>query len=170
MTDKELQFKLSQVAKGDTKAFEEIYTDLKAPIMTVIIRIVGDREKAEDIFQDTFVKIYKNPPAASLEKPKAYIYKIAVNLAMDGFRKEKPVESLEDFEEILPDKETDHGQKIDIENALNKLPLAQRQTVTLHINGGLTFREIGEITSAPIGTVIWRYQKAISRLKTILSE
>ncbi len=114
MTDKELQFKLSQVAKGDTKAFEEIYTDLKAPIMTVIIRIVGDREKAEDIFHDTFVKIYKNPPAASLEKPKAYIYKIAVNLAMDGFRKEKPVESLEDFEEILPDKETDHGQKIDI--------------------------------------------------------
>ncbi|MCM1299865.1 MAG: RNA polymerase sigma factor [Firmicutes bacterium] len=170
MTDKELQFKLSEMAKGDTKAFEEIYTDLKAPIMTVILRITGSREKAEDIFQDTFVKVFKNPPSENLEKPKAYIYKIAVNLAVDGLRKEKPEAPLEDFEEILSYKETDHGLKIDIENALNKLPLNQRQAVTLHINGGLTFREIGEIIGAPTGTVIWRYQKAISRLKSILSE
>ena len=170
MTDKELQFKLAKAAKGDAGAFEEIYTDLKAPLMTVIMRITRDREKAEDIFQDTFVKIYKSPPSANLEKPKAYIFKIAVNLALDGLRKEKPQVPLEEVEEILPDKEIDHGQRLDIENALMKLPLSQRQAVSLHINGGLTFREIGEITGAPLGTVIWRYQKAISRLKTILSE
>lgn len=170
MTDKELQFKLSEIKKGNTKAFEEIYTDLKLPIMTIIMRIVGNREKAEDIFQDTFVKIYRKPPSEDLKKPRAYIFKMAVNLAVDGLRKENPEVPLEDFEEILSDNETDHGQKIDIENALLKLPLTQRQAVTLHINGGLTFREIGEITGTPIGTVIWRYQKAISRLKTILSE
>lgn len=170
MTDKELQFNLAKMAEGDVKAFEEIYKGLKAPIMTVIARIMQDRDKAEDIFQDTFVKIYKSPPSAALEKPKAYIFKIAVNLAMDALRKEKPQVPLEEIEEILPDKEIDHGQKLDIENALLKLPLTQRQTVSLHISGGLTFREIGEITGSPLGTVIWRYQKAISRLKVILSE
>lgn len=170
MTDKELQFNLAKMAEGDVKAFEEIYKGLKAPIMTVIARIMQDRDRAEDIFQDTFVKIYKSPPSAALEKPEAYIFKIAVNLAMDALRKEKPQVPLEEIEEILPDKEIDHGQKLDIENALLKLPLTQRQTVSLHISGGLTFREIGEITGSPLGTVIWRYQKAISRLKVILSE
>ena len=79
MTDSELSLKLKNVSEGDIKAFEDIYNDMKKPVMTVIMRVVGNRETAEDLLQEVFVKLYRSPPK-DVSKPRAYIFKTAGNL------------------------------------------------------------------------------------------
>lgn len=167
MTDKELQSKLYHIANGDISAFEEVYNDMKTPIMTVIARIVQNRETAEDILQEVFIKLYYSPPV-DISKPRAYIFKTASNLAVDYLRKSKQTVSLEDCEGMLYAPESDRSEKLDIERALEKLEDGERQVVTLHINGGFKFREIAEILDMPLGTAVWRYQKAVKRLRELL--
>lgn len=167
MTDQELCAKLEAVRRGDMTAFEEIYRELKTPVMTVAVRITGDRHAAEDVLQEVFVKLFRSPPAPDIAKPRAYIFRMARNLAIDGIRAQKPL-SLEDFEDTLQSNDDDPAGRLDIEAAMMSLPLEQRQTVSLHLNGGLKFREIAGITETPLGTVLWRYQKAIKRLRELL--
>ena len=167
MTDNELCAKLTAVGDGDMAAFEEIYSQLKTPVMTVALRITGDRHTAEDILQEVFIKLYQAPPAPHIKKPRAYIFRMTHNLAVEAIRKQQPL-SLEDYEDVLQSKDTDPIGRLDIEAAMNLLPLEQRQTVSLHLNGGLKFREIAKVTDTPLGTVLWRYQKAIKRLQELL--
>lgn len=167
MTDNELSVRLDAVRKGDMTAFEEIYSDLKTPVMTVAMRITGDRHAAEDILQEVFVKLYQSPPAPQIKKPRAYIFRMARNLAIDGIRGQQPL-SLEDCGDTLRSKDPDPAGRLDIEAAMAALPLEQRQVVSLHLNGGLKFREIAQVTDTPLGTVLWRYRKAIKRLQDLL--
>jgi RNA polymerase sigma-70 factor (ECF subfamily) len=59
--------------------------------------------------------------------------------------------------------------RLDIESALKNLELEDREIVTMRINANMKFREIAELTKKPLGTVLWRYQRAIGRLREILS-
>lgn len=167
MTDDELSKRLDAMRSGDMTAFEDIYNDLKIPVMTVAMRITGDRHISEDILQEVFVRLYKAPPDPLIKKPRAYIFRMARNLAIDGMRKQKPL-SLEDFEDTLQSNDADPAGRLDVETAMTALPLEQRQTVSLHLNGGLKFREIAQITDTPLGTVLWRYRRAVKRLRELL--
>lgn len=168
MTDSELSLKLNKVHEGDIQAFEEIYNDMKTPIMTVIMRVVGNRETAEDLLQEVFVKLYRSPPK-DVSKPRAYIFKTAGNLAIDSLRAEDRTVSLEECEGFMYANDSDSGVKLDIERAMGKLDESKRRIVTLHINAGLKFREIAEIMGIPLGTAIWRYNEAIKKLRELLS-
>ena len=167
MNDTELCAKLEAVRDGDMAAFEDIYSELKTPVMTVALRITGDRHTAEDILQEVFIKLYQTPPAPHIKKPRAYIFRMARNLAIEVLRKQQPA-SLDDYEDTLQSRDPDTAGRLDIEAAMTALPSEQRQVVSLHLNGGLKFREIADITETPLGTVLWRYRKAISRLQNLL--
>ncbi len=168
MTDKELSLKLKKVHEGDIKAFEDIYSDMKTPVMTVIMRVVQNRETAEDLFQEIFIKLYRSPPI-NVSKPRAYIFKTAVNLAIDSLRAKEKTISLDECEGFMYADAPDSGVRLDIERALGKLDETKRRIVTLHINAGLKFREIAEITGIPLGTAIWKYNEAIKKLRELLS-
>lgn len=168
MNDTELSAKLGMILKGDKKAFEDIYNDMKIPVFTVILRIVGDRSEAEDILQEVFVKLYKSPPDAEIRKPRAYIFQSARNLALDALRKRKTLLDIDDVEVQAESFDEKTALNVDVENALAELSAEQRQIVTLHINADFKFREIAEMMDAPLGTVLWRYNKAIGRLRVIL--
>ena len=167
MTDSELKIRLDSTAQGDMTAFEELYTDMKKPVMTVIMRIIGNKETSEDILQEVFLKLFKSPPKEAI-KPRAYIFKMAVNLSIDHLRSEKPAESLEDCDEQFTSPYTYDPERIDIERALAELPQTERSIITLHVNGGLKFREIADALGIPLGTVTWKYQKAIGKLRVSL--
>ena len=167
MNDNELSARLDAVRQGDMAAFEEIYGELKVPVMTVAMRITGDRHISEDILQEVFVRLYLTPPDPRIKKPRAYIFRMARNLAIDGMRKQQPL-SLDDLEDTLQSNDADPAGRLDIEAAMMALPLEQRQVVSLHLNGGLKLREIADITETPLGTVLWRYRRAIKRLRELL--
>ncbi len=169
MNNEELKIKLDAMQSGNKAVFEEIYTDLQTPVYTIIFRIIRDISLAEDVFQEVFVKLYRLSSKFLINNPRAYIFQMARNLAIDSLRKQPQYALLDDVENTVYLPTDDISQKMDIENAMKSLPLNECQIVTLHINGGLKFREIADITGTPLGTVLWKYQKAILKLRYKLS-
>ena len=168
MDNDELRKKLNALQAGDKTALEEIYDNLKTPMYTIILRVTRDRSLSEDILQEVFVKLYQSPPVRA-KNPRAYMFQMARNQAVDGVRKQPRFADLDDVESLAysPD---DDDLKMDIDQAMQTLPLQECQIVSLHINGELKFREIADMLGIPLGTAIWKYHKAIGRLRTHLSD
>lgn len=167
MDDKQLQAVLERLRQGDKSALEELFYELNTPVFTIILRITGERELSEDILQEFFLKLYRSPPAVPITKPRAYLFRMARNMAVDGLEARGKDVPLEEWMECP--RSTDFVWKIELGDALNALPLLERQIVTLHLNGGLKFREIADMTGQPLGTVLWRYRKAIGTLRDMLN-
>lgn len=173
MDNESLQEKFIALQSGDQIAFEELYDHLKTPIYTIILRITRDRSLSEDILQEVFLKLYQLPPKPPIKNPRAYLFRMARNLAIDNVRKLPQYANWESVENIvylpIEDFLDDWTAKMDIDRAMKTLPLQECQIVSLRINGGLKFREISDVMDMPLGTVLWRYQKAIKQLRSILS-
>ena len=69
MTDQQLKTQLEALKTGDRQVFLKIYQELKTPVYTVLVRLTGDRLLSEDLLQEVFLRIYRQPPEA--EKPRA---------------------------------------------------------------------------------------------------
>lgn len=165
MNDAELSALLAAVQQGDLEAFEEIYTGLHLPLFTVLRRIVRDASLAEDLLQELFLRVYQAPPVTAA-KPRAYLFQMARNLAIDALRRREMDSSLTEVE--IPC-HPDQDSHLDLECALASLSTLERQLVTLHLNGGLKFRELAKILNLPLGTALWRYQQALGRLRVLLN-
>jgi RNA polymerase sigma-70 factor (ECF subfamily) len=170
LDSKELARHFSAIRNGDKSSFDYIYNDMKIPIFTIACRITNSKEDAEDIVQEVFIKLFTNPPHTEIKNPRAWIFKIASNLAIDKCRKQSK-SVLTSVHEFI---ETDNGlsfeTKLIIEQAISKLPKEEIFITTLHLNAELKFREIAEILDVPLGTVLWKYRKAIEELRKNLSK
>lgn len=169
MNNEELSTQMSAMRSGDKNAFEKIYEDLKTPVYTIIVRMIGDTQLAEDLLQEVFLKLYRSPAAGEIRNPRAYLFQMAHHLAIDSIRSRKADASLDEMEDTVPMPEQDVALRLDVENAMQLLPSLERQIVTLHVNAGLTFGEVAKIVEKPLGTVLWRYQSAVSKLRKYLS-
>nr|AGS51625.1 RNA polymerase sigma factor [uncultured bacterium contig00017] len=168
MNKNEITSSLNAIRNGDKTAFEELYKDLQTPIFTVIYRITWDKSVSEEILQDVFFKLFLSPPGPHIKNPRAYIFQMARNLAIDSVRKQSPHLSLDEISETAHQPLDDFALRLDINDALKSLPAQECEIVTLHIIGGLKFREIASVMNIPSGTAKWKYQKAIGTLqKTI---
>ncbi len=165
MTNEQLNACLEKVRGGDKSAFEALYNDMKTPVFTVIYRTLHHKERSEDVMHDLFVSLYKSPPDSSVISPRAYLFRMARNLALNSTRRPETEE--------LTGEHADSGEfsekiarKLDTEEAMMMLPDDEAEIVLFHIYGELKFREIAEMTKSPLGTVLWKYQKAIRKLRT----
>ena len=172
LSDKRLAELIGEMRGGSMKAFDEIYSALSKPVYTVALRIAGERTLAEDITQDVFVKLYGSPPDDSVKKPRAYIFAMAHNAAINYLKKLSQFVDIESAEDISDNYSLQSAaeNRLDIAAALAKLPRAEREIVALHVNGGFKFREIAQIMGIPAGTAAWRWSKAIKTLRQILGE
>jgi len=164
MNDKELKDKLYLLSQGDYQAFEDIYNELKIPAFTVVYRMTHDIHLSEDIMQEVFIKLYYHP--FDVERPRAYFFKMIYYQTVDSLRKIKRVEDIEEYSFIGKE---DNYVYLDIEEALTYLKEEERNIIILHLNAGLKFKEISEILQMPLGTILWKYQKALKELKKLLN-
>lgn len=183
MTDAEL---IRAYKNGDTKAFEEIMEKYKAPIYSYLMKMVRSKDYADDLFQDVFLKFIKNIKSYNEEqKFSNWIYTVAHNTVMDGFRKNKSrrFESLDQNkgEDSLPVSETIASKEPLPENILIKnetsgrieksfeqLSDEQREVFFMRHYWGLSFKEISQILQIPIGTALARMSRALKKLKSEL--
>lgn len=168
MDNEALKLRIASLHRGDKLAFEEIYQELKAPVYTIIFRILYNRALAEDVMQDVFLRLFHSPPDPAVKNPRAFIFRMARNLAIDCKRKPAQMALPDDMETTGDSVEEAIVRRLGIERAMGTLPPDAREIVTLHINAGLKFREIAEILNIPLGTALWKYQKAISCLRSEL--
>ena len=167
MAEKEFDLKFAAMLTGDKAAFTDVYNEIKKPVFTVIYRVVSDRDKAEDVMQDLFLRLLRHGVNSPVKNPRAYIFQMAHNMALDEVKKKESEE--------LSDEMTDGTDVfdiscvgLDIESALARLPLPERETVSLHLTAGLKFREIAKMKRVPLGTVLSRYNSAIKKLRRML--
>ena len=163
MTDAELRGLLGRLQARDLEALSELYTELSKPVYTVLMRVTRDPWLAEDLLQDFFLRLWEAPPEEQVKKPRAYLFQTVRNLAVDALRRQRRALPLEDCGPLpcaAPDPE-----KADLERALAALPEEERQIVTLHLNGGLKFRELASLLGLSVGGVYSRYRRALKTLR-----
>jgi RNA polymerase sigma-70 factor (ECF subfamily) len=130
----------------------------------------ADRE-AEDVVQDAFVKLLQATGTAPPNEPKAWLYRVVRNAAIDQKRKNRWFRPppLDNWFEMLPDPRLpDKAQPFDgveLTQLLETLPEHQREIVIAKIWGNLTFKEIAELTGKPLSSVHWEYKSGIERLR-----
>lgn len=148
-------------------------------------RLVGNREDAEDITQETFLKMWRNVKKyRHSENFKTWLFTIARNTAIDSLRKKKSVafsvfeneegenpfaETLTDLEPLPDEIFAKAEEKNVLENALKKLSLLHRETLILYYNQLFTFNEIGKILGESLNTVKSRHRRALIELRQILN-
>ena len=162
----ELQTWLYSIREGDKSAFEMLYENMHQPLFTVIFQVTQNKTLSEDILQELFLKLYLSPPEPAMNS-RAYLCRMARNLAIDSVRQHKPQADWELAEKTISQADN-LSQAIDLEDAIQSLPKRERQVFTMHVDAGLKFQEIASILDTPLGTVFWVYQKATKQLRNYL--
>ena len=163
---------LAQVAGGDIRALEALYRRMRVQVFAVALAVTADRGTAEDVLQDTFVRVYS---AASRYRPearaRAWVLTIARHLALDAVRRRtrEPVCGMADHGAATPAGDPDRI-RLDVVNALLQLGEVDRQIVVLHDLAGFTHVEVAAELGLPAGTVRWRYRLALARLRPLVAE
>ena len=155
------------IRAGDTEAFTVFYEAYKKPVFTVLWRIVASKETAEDLTQDLFVKLFMNPPAPSVNNLRAYVFKMARNLALNSHRNERYAEmkriqncSVRDLSGI--------DFRLDLDAAISILGDCERQVLALRLNADLTFLEISKVMEQSLPATYRAYKRALKMLRNTL--
>jgi len=183
LSDQEL---IQRFLKGDHASIESLINKYKNKVYTYIILTVKNQQLAEDIFQDTFIKVIKSLHEGKYRddgKFLSWVIRIAHNLIIDHFRKEKQINTFtsEDYEvDVFNSKKLSEGnieeflirdQIInDVRSLVNELPEDQKQVILLRHYGGLSFKEIAEQTNVSINTALGRMRYALINLRKLIRE
>jgi RNA polymerase sigma-70 factor (ECF subfamily) len=171
---------------GNNKAFEILLERYKSKIYTYIFLIVRKQELAEDIFQDTFIKAISTIQQGKYTesgKFLAWINRIAHNLIIDYFRKEKnektfAVDSSESdvinnaqlSEKSIEDVLSNEQVFADVVHLIDYLPLSQQSVVRMRFFEDLSFKEIAEKTDVSINTALGRMRYALLNMRRLAME
>ena len=162
---------------GDRNAFGELVRRHYQGVVRVVYSMCGDTGLAEDAAQEAFIRAWINLPAFEPSAPlKNWIYRIAINAALDVLRK-KPEESLEERQESMlsdqaqgPEAALVEKERIaQVRRAMQALPEASRSVLVLREYGELSYQEIARVLDIPVGTVMSRLNYARNRLRELLT-
>lgn len=172
--------------KGDHSAIEVLINRHRSKVYTYILLTIKNQQLAEDLFQETFIKVIQSLRGGKYKdngKFLSWVIRIAHNLIIDHFRKEKQMNAISnDDSEIdlfnskkLSDSNIEeliiHGQiKSEIRTLINELPEDQREVVLLRHYGGLSFKEIADQTDVSINTALGRMRYALINLRKLIQE
>jgi RNA polymerase sigma-70 factor (ECF subfamily) len=160
------------------KTLEDLVVHHQEPLFAFLFRMCGDSNLAEELTQETFVRalqaLKRYQPQAST---KTWLFSIAANLVRDRWRRqarrgqELPLDDL-----VLPATETAEDEALrligyaQVRAALLRVPLEQRSALILRYHHDLSYEEIAQVLTCPIGTVRSRIHNGLLRLKRLLTE
>lgn len=170
MTQSEFEACIVKIRQGDKEGLREIYEAYIQYIYTIVYGVLGSRENAEDVTSEFFIRLWTLAETYQANGAhKAWLATIARNMAIDFIRKNKREIPMEDMELEEPStKETPETEVVSgmsVMQALETLNEAERVIVDMKVLSELSFREISEALHIPMGTVTWRYQNAIKKLR-----
>ncbi|MEN8227966.1 MAG: sigma-70 family RNA polymerase sigma factor [Bacteroidota bacterium] len=172
--------------KGDQSAIEILINRHRSKVYTYILLTIKNQPLAEDLFQETFIKVIQSLRAGKYRdngRFLSWVIRIAHNLIIDHFRKEKQMNSVSNdaseidlfnskklsdsnIEELIVDSQI----KAEIRILINELPDDQREVVLLRHYGGLSFKEIADQTDVSINTALGRMRYALINLRKLIKE
>ncbi len=184
MTKKSDQELVQRFLKGEQAGIEELINRHKDKVYTYILLIVKNQQLAEDIFQDTFIKVIKsllNGKYRENGRFASWVIRIAHNLIIDHFRKQKQVNTFsnDDYESDIFNSRKFSEKNVedtiiqdqittDVRMLIDELPEEQKQVILMRHYGGLSFKEIAEQTNVSINTALGRMRYALINLRKII--
>ena len=165
---------IERTGAGDRSAFDKLYRRYSRPVFGLALRRLGDRGRAEDAVQETFVSIWRS---ASTYKPERgpgtpWLYGVARNAIVDRSRaRNEPAAEAPDqaSEEIGPDERAEQSWTAwQVHGALERLPEREREVVALAYWSDLSQSEVAAQLGIPLGTVKTRTRSALMHLAEIL--
>ena len=169
--EKELHEIFDKMRKEDKKSYEELYKNYYKLVYNIAFSILKNKENAEDISQNVFIKI------GNLKKEKlpnsyeaSWLYTVTKNECISLFRKTKETLTIEDIKnENLEDEIEGIIQKNSYEKLMENLEKIEKQIIFLKVEAGYSFKEIARLLKMPIGTVQWKYYKSLHALKLLIA-
>ncbi len=176
---------IKQYIQGNEACLEMLITKHKNKVFTTILLIVNDRYIAEDLFQETFIKVIKTFKSGKYNEEGKFlpwVVRIARNLAIDHFRKSKrmPTITSQDGEDIFRTIEISDSNREEsyirnqrddtVRQIINMLPPEQKEVLVLRHYGDLSFKEIADLTGVSINTALGRMRYALNNMRKIISE
>jgi RNA polymerase sigma-70 factor (ECF subfamily) len=161
---------LGRLHQGDPEAGARLYDRHHRGLYAYARSLVRDSASAEDVVHETFLRLLEAEPRKPIGSFRAFLYRIARNLALDLLRERARRSKPATGRAVTPEVQDQHRREALARAALEDLPEEQRETVILKIFGGLTFAHIGEVMSVPTGTAASRYRYALEKLADVLRE
>ncbi|MBQ3630600.1 MAG: sigma-70 family RNA polymerase sigma factor [Prevotella sp.] len=184
MTDEELAL---LYVKGNNRAFDELLSRTQTKLFTYIMFVVRDHDLADDIFQETFVKVItklQQGQYADTGKFQFWLTRIAHNVIMDWYRQQQARHLVEpnaenDLQNLRGASVMDTYREseivneqvlIDVKRMMNALPAPQREVVYMRYYQQLSFKEIAEATGVCINTALGRMRYALLNMRRMAKE
>lgn len=184
MSPEELDL-LKRCERGDDRAYRELVERFERPLIQFIVRYVDDRSLAEDLFQETFLRVLKNLQTYRPEGAfSTWLYTIARNLCLDHIKHVRKVKmtSMDApvgeeggkvlyLQDVLKDggmapedraELTEEEQRV--RECVSQLPAVKKEALILRVYHNLSYKEIAEITDCPVGTAKFRVHEAMQAL------
>jgi len=167
---------IQQVLAGDVEAFAQIVDRHYARCARIAVRIVGNREDAEEAIQDAFLRAFKAlDDYEDRERFSAWLTRILVNQCRTVLARSKRRDAV--FLDLDPrqldfavDAEESEGLWPELDRMLDRLPAEQREAIVLKYADDLTYQEMSRITGAGESALKMRVQRAFARLRALLQE
>jgi len=184
MTDEEL---ICQFAKGNNQAFDVLLNRHKGRVFTYILMVVRNRDLAEDIFQESFMKVImtvKQGRYTESGKFYAFVTRIAHNLIIDHYRRERNENTVsnEEFGEVdlfnnvklcddtVEDVLVRNQVLDDVTKLMRHLPDNQQEVVRLRFFEDYSFKEIADLTGVSINTALGRMRYAVLNMRRMAED
>lgn len=185
MNEQQFEQAVARMVQGDKTGLKEIYETYIGYIYRIVYEVLQNRENAEDVTSEFFIRLWDK---ADQFKPggghKGYLATMARNMAIDYIRKHRREELTAMMQDIEAGPEEEEQSKkqyykeeteseveesvirdMTVQEALETLKPSERQVVSLKVLGEMTFKEIARTMGIPMGTVTWKYQNAIKKLR-----
>ena len=176
---------ITNYLNGDESSFETLLLKYKDRVYAQLYLMVKNRDLAEDLFQETFIKVVNTLKAGKYNhegKFLPWVKRIAHNLAIDHFRKLKKrneINNREDYDLManIPEDGLNIEEAIvsaqilgSLKGLVEELPQEQREVIMMRIYMGLSFKEIADETNVSINTSLGRMRYALINLRKIISD
>ena len=164
---------------GEARAFEMLVERYKRPLYALLVRVVRDRDAAEDLLQECFVRLWRHLDELDETRPLyGYLRRVAVNLGLNHLRgRRRRRAAVEASLRERPPVFTDPGQDDElaetsaaVREALEELPEEQRACLILRAQEGMSYAEIARAAGVAVGTVMSRLSRARLALRRKLKE
>ncbi|CAN5168314.1 sigma-70 family RNA polymerase sigma factor [soil metagenome] len=165
------------LAQGDKQAFSYLYDNYAPAMMGIIFKMVEDKELAEDILQEAFIKVWNNFASYDASKGRLFTWMVNLvkNLTIDtlrskGFKNQKKIQGNEESVTSIRDQSggIEKFDSMGIRKQLANLNEDQKNIIDMAYFGGLTQDEISKQLAIPLGTVKTRTRSAILQLRKLL--
>jgi len=173
---------LERLRRGETVAGETLVRKYYQPLVRYLQRLLGNEQLAEEMHQQTWLSVLEHLDRFDARNVaggfKAWLFRIATNKANDHWRSSGREKAAKQGLRLMADEELPAAdyrmegseQELKLKRAIEQLPDAQRQVLTLRYYGNLKFIEIAEVIGCPLNTALGRMHKAMLKLKELMAD